>query len=779
MHLPPVRALALSVAAALAAISAAESASAAPSNVRVDLESVSSLDPARAQTPDGEAMSIASAERIEGSPEDELHLIGDAEVRHAGTVLTADRITYVQRTDEVSATGNARMSREGVSFSGPSMQFRLTSRSGSMDEADWEYGPRNVRGCAKNVRFLSGDRTTFEDVTLTTCKRGDDSWYISMNEMEIDEYDQTASGTGALLHFQGVPILGTPWFAFPISGERRSGILTPTYGMSSTRGVDIAVPYYFNLAPNYDYTLTPRVMSKRGVMLGNEIRAKYYNFEGLVDVNYLPNDRLTSEKRWSAHIAASYRWDKLAFNMDYNRVSDDDFLTDFSGSIRESSEAVLPQDYALSWTDTYWNARLRVTQNQTLRISGVTTIIPYEREPQFVFNGYAADVGGFELSTVFDATHFTHPFRMGGTRVVANQTVSYPLRGAGWFIIPKAEFMGAWYELEDMSRDAYYNGRDSNPSRYTHTLSLDAGLVFERDSSYFGRSAFQTLEPRIYYAYTPYRNQDDIPVFDSTVTDLSFATLFTPNLYSGYDRVSEANQLTAVLSTRYIDRDTGLELFRASVGQRQYFSDQNVRFIPEEKRSGALYDPYYAGINDPNTDVRSDLLGSVGARLTRDLYGSATVQYSSSLNRVVKAKTGVTWKPDNRSVLGLYYRYNYSATSTGIDGDNIKQIDFQMQWPITERLYALFRYNYSLYRKKPIELIGGFEWLDDCWTLRFAAQRYTTAANEEETNFFLQLELNGLGSIGINPLNELRRNIRGYQSTNPLPTATGPYDYYD
>ena len=199
-----------------------------------------------------------------------------------------------------------------------------------------------------------------------------------------------------------------------------------------------------------------------------------------------------------------------------------------------------------------------------------------------------------------------------------------------------------------------------------------------------------------------------------------------------------------------------------------------MHFIPEEKRR----DPYYQGITEPNANVRSDLLGSVGARLTRSLYASANLQYSSSLNRVMNVKTGLTWQPKRMSTIGLYYRYNYSANEL-TDDNNIKQIDFQMQWPITGRLYGLFRYNYSLLQDKPIEMIGGVEYLHDCWTLRFAAQRYTTTSNNDETNFFLQLELNGLGSIGTSPLSELQRNIKGYQTTTRVPDKIGQYDYYE
>lgn len=750
-----------------AALSALAGEVTAADTVRVKLDSVRSLDPSLG-APSNDAASFIEADRMEGSADDELHLYGNAQIRRGGTVLSADRITYRHAEDTVEAAGNARIARQGASFSGPSMLFRITSRSGEMPDAEWEYAPRNLRGCAKNIKFLSGDNTTMEDVTITTCRRDDEAWFIRMNELQIDEYDQSASGTGATLHFQGVPILGSPWFAFPISNQRRSGFLTPTYGMSSTRGVDLSIPYYFNIAPNYDYTLTPRIMTKRGVMMGNQFRFLLPNVEGELNLDYLPNDREYDDDRYGLRFEGEYRRDKLGFTVDYNRVSDDSYISDFSGNIRESSESVLPQEYTLTYDETYWNTFLRVTKNQTLDIENLDTE-PYERVPQFLWRGHTGDFNGFELETVLEATRFQHTRSdyVDGSRFVFHQTVSYPLAGPGWFITPKAQFLATSYDLD--SRD-YIN--NTTPGMTVPTLSLDAGLVFERDSTWFGRDAYQTLEPRIFYAWTPYRDQSEIPIFDSTIADLNFTTLFTENVYSGYDRVSEANQLTAVLSTRYIDKKTGLELFRASVGQRQYFNDQRVTF-PEGS-------PYYWYRDDGRVvgeqEVRSDLLASVGARLTRNITSSAAAQYSSAQNRFVKINAGLRWMPKPMSLMGLYYRYNYSPDDAY---NHIKQVDFAMQWPLTERLYGLFRYNYSLRGSKPLEVIGGLEYHHDCWIFRAVAQRYTTTSNEEETNFFLQLELSGLGSIGNNPLSELQRNIKGYQTRTSAPMTSAPYDYYE
>lgn len=767
MPLPPVKKIALSVSLALVSMASTALAQNAP---RVQLDIATKLD--ESLITDSDAASIVTADRIEGNPEDELHLIGNAEVRRGGAVLRGDKITYNHERDEVRAEGSAELSRAGASFSGPSMTFQLTSRSGSMQQAEWEYAPRNLRGCAKNVQFLSGDKTTFEEVKFTTCSRDEEDWYIRLKELEIDEYDKSASGRSAVLHFKGVPVVGTPWFAFPINKERRTGFLTPSYGMSSTRGIEFAVPYYFNLAPNYDYTLTPRLMVKRGIMLENEVRVLQNDFSATVNADYLPSDRVYDDDRYSFHVQSSYVKDKFSASIDYNKVSDDDYITDFSGNIRESSEAVLPQNYELAYTEKFWNTSLRVMKNQTLITEGGSTVVPYEKVPQFVFNAYRADWNGFELDGTVDVTRFSHPDRLGGSRLVVDQQVSYPVRGAGWFVVPKGRLLGTWYQLDDLERDSSGHYTDKSPSRFIPTFSFDSGLVFERDSTWFGRDAFQTFEPRIFYAYAPYRDQSDIPVFDTTIADLNFTTLFSENIFSGYDRVSEANQLSIVMSTRYIDKSSGLELFRASLGQRQYFSDQRVNFL--NSRSEEEYFGTSEGSALRN-DVRSDLLASVGARLTRTIASSATAQYSSSLNRLVKVNAGVRWTPQNMSIVGLSYRYNYAPENPD---DNIKQIDFAMQWPLTERLYALFRYNYSLYKNKPIEVIGGFEYLHNCWTLRFAAQRYTTASNEQESNFFLQLELNGLGSIGTSPIAELRRNIKGYQTREAMPGPSGIYDYY-
>lgn len=711
-----------------------------------------------------DSVSFVSANQIAGNPDDKLELIGDAEIRRGGAVLRGDKITYTQKTDEVEAEGNARLSMDGAVFSGPSMRFRLTEQSGSMTDAEYEFVPRHIRGCAKNIEFLAGNKTTFSDAKITTCKREDEAWFIRMDTLDVDEFEKTATGRNASLHFLGVPVFGSPWFSFPITNERRSGILTPTFGMSSSRGVDVAVPYYLNLAPNYDVTLTPRIMTKRGVLLQTDTRFLYNDFKAEVQGDFIARDRVTKTNRNGVRAQSSYDHGPFRAWVDYNHVSDDEYLNDFSSNIRETSESILPQDYGLSYTSTYWNGALTVEKNQALHVKGADYYKPYEREPHLQLNGHVGNWNGFEFRTYIDAARFKSDDRIDGDRLIVQQSASYPIIHPGWYVFPRASWLGSWYDLKHLDRNP--NLDKKRPSLTYPSLSIDTGLVFDRHTSLFNHKVRQTLEPSVYYSWAPNRDQSDVPFFDSTLSDLSYAPLFMTNEFADNDPINEANQVSTILTTKFFDEDTGLELLRASVGQR-YYTRRN--------RADGNGRSYKTG--------RNDLLASMTAHLPHHLSLDSTVQYAAKNKRLVKFNAGALWRPRPSSSIGLFYRYNDPGkdyhTSNSWTDEHIKQIDFSMQWPITNRLYALLRYNYSLYKHNTIEVLGGIEYVHDCWTARVVAQRYNTASDKKETSFFIQLELNGLGSLGTSPLSELKRNIAGYQSATAYPDRIGQYDYYE
>ncbi len=782
---PQITRLAAAVVCALAAFPAAAQIDAGE---KLPDELVSRLT-TDAEFPEG--ASLVSAEVIEGSPETVLVLTGDAEIRRTGERVKADKMTYTQETDVVTAEGNALVSRDGTTVKAPSLTYKLDEKTGTAQDADYEYAPRKLRGKAKEVCLKNDGITELSDVFFTTCPEGDKSWWIEMNKLTLDQYDQEGYGTGAVLKVAGgVPVMGSPWFTFPLTNERKSGLLTPTLGWSSEKGTEIALPYYFNIAPNYDYTLTPRLVSKRGVMLGNEGRFKWSHLEGTLVADYMPHDRRYDDDRFALKADVKGAWNGFGYGINYNRVSDKDYIDDFASDIRTSSDNIIAQDYWVTYGQKYWNTSVRVDKHQALRKIAETSR-PYEREPQFNWNAYVADLGGLELSTHLEATRYRHAvgtkkdnhWKTNGERYVAHQQVSYPMAGAGWFFTPKTELIASHYSL-----DHYYGSHADNDTSITRTVpifSADAGLIFERNLTAFGRDTIQTLEPRLFYAYIPYRkHQDAIPLFDTSAQDVSFGQLFQANEFAGYDRVSETNQISGALTTRFIDSDTGVEWVRAEIGQRYYFNDQRVGLD---------------GQRHELNDQRGDLMGSVATRLTRSLSTSAYAQYSYDRKSWEKANAGIRWQPKPMSVMSLYYRYNratynqltspenYKNNTWGFDDDKyLRQIDFSVQWPLSERWYILARQNYALDKHRFVDALVGLEHRSNCWTARLVAQRYLDDYTDDKgqqdfkynTTFFFQVELTGLGSVGSSPLETLQRSIRGYQTQTPTPSTYGTYDYY-
>jgi LPS-assembly protein len=723
----------------------------AQSTGRPQLRLERQLDENRAPVRD-RAPTFARALNVEGTVDEKLILRGDAEIRRGGTVLRGETITYTQATDIVNVEGQARVFRDGASFTGPRLDFRVDAQTGTMPDATFTYAARQGRGSAGLVEFLGSDRARMERARFTTCGPGDNAWWVQAEAIEFDGLDETATATFATLYFKGLPVLASPILSFPTSDRRKSGFLTPSFGLSSTLGTDISTPYYFNLAPNYDYTLTPRVMTKRGVLFENELRYLSPTQRATLVYDVIARDREFGASRDFAAVRYEYASPSgFAAGVNYNRASDDRYFVDFATNIVDTSQKVLPQDGYLAYNHVYWNTAVRITKNQVLQDPDLSQPVakPYERVPQATLNGYIADWRGFEAGVALDGTRFEHPTLEKGNRYIADIRTAYPILAPGWFVIPRARMSSTVYDL-----DPAFHPTDSTPTRTLPILSLDTGLIFERDVGWFGRAAQQTLEPRLFYAYIPFRDQNDLPNFDSALSDLNYSQLFTENIYAGSDRISEANQLTAALTTRILDAETGAERLRASIGQRYYFTDQRVT-LPGES---------------PRTSSATDVLGAVTAQLGRSWAIDLAAQYAAEPGEFVRATAGVRWQPRRASVLTAYYRYQ---------PDGISQVDISSQWPLSNRWYAVGRVNYSLEDKRLIDLVAALEYQQDCWLLRFAVQRFATTAQTTTTNFYLQLELNGLTSVGSSAANLLQRNIPGYQLLNPVPREPGRFEYYE
>ena len=703
------------------------------------------------------------AQSIEGVGDKVIEAWGAVELRDRTHRFNADWARYDSEKDEIWARGNVVVRRLSDTISGPELRMNRTTSTGFIKDAKYELGPSpsrpsqfHARGSADELILAGPDRYTATEATYTTCVASDE-WLLHMKALDIDQTRQVGTARSVILYFKEVPIMYTPWLDFPLGRDRKSGFLAPSFGSTGRRGLEMTLPYYANLAPNYDATISPRVMSKRGIELTTQFRYLFPNFRGELDASILPHDNQTATNRygfaWKHDQNLGTVLPGLAASVNINKVSDDFYFTDLSDHISSTSQTNLPREFLLSYNLANIGLAARVQRFQTLQDPVAPIIPPYNRTPQLLLNAQRLDLRGFDLALAGEYVHFVHPTLLSGDRATLYPSVAYPIKWGGVSITPKYGFHMSRYFVDDPSREEQYINRT------VPIASLDASVVFERDLTLFGQPYLQTLEPRAYYLQIPARKQTSIPNFDSAIADLSFAQLFSENRYTGSDRINDANQLTLALTSRLIDPATGNERLRVSVGERYYFADQKV----------TLYET-------PRTNRISDVVATATGRISDSWLLDSGVQYSPDNRQLERLNFGVRYQPSPGKVLNVSYRYVRELLTAETATTQIKQIDISGQWPITSNIYALARYNYSLFDHKLVEGLLGVEYNEGCWTLRLVGQQLATTTQNRTNAVFVQLELNGLSRIGTNPLDALRRNIPGYSKTNDAPSTAGRSD---
>lgn len=680
---------------------------------------------------------------MSGRPDREVILENNVEIIRGGTVLNADKATYDIVEDEVEATGSVRIRQFGDRYTGDDLRMRMDTGQGYISHPTYRLEANNAQGSAERIDFETQNRATVTDGTYSTCEGPDPDWYLQSSKLNLDRDRDIGTSSKTIVYFKGVPILATPYMSFPLSSERKSGVLPPTIGTTSKGGLEVLLPYYFNIAPNRDLTLYPRIITRRGLQLGAQGRYLGESYSGETRVEGLVKDRVTGTKRYAISSTHAQTFAPgITFASNLNHASDDNYPNDFPGTITAAAQRLLLRDMALSYSGSFWNASARASNYQILQDPLARIDRPYDRLPQLTLQAGRQNVKGFDWSVGSELTRFYHPTLLRGDRFVTNPRISYPIIDPGYFVTPSVSMHATAYRLDNTGSRS-----PSSLTRVLPTFSVDSGLIFERETSFLGNPATQTLEPRLFYVYTPnkYGDQTQFPIFDSGLADFNFSQIFSENRFSGHDRISDANQLTAALVSRYSD-SSGAERLRVAVAQRFNFEQPRVALSTFGEVS------------------RSDLLASVYGQLTASLSSEANMQYSQSLGRLVRANYGVRWQPKAKHVLNLAYRQDTREELASIS--RLRQFEVSGQWPITQRWYGVSRVNYSLRDKKVAEALVGLEYKEDCWIFRAVAQRVPTATSVATTSFFLQLELNGLSKIGSDPIQALRRNVPGYQIIN-------------
>jgi LPS-assembly protein len=712
--------------------------------------------PLHAQTvpairPDESGLPVTiEAEEISGRPDRQLNLERNVEITRGQTGLRADTACYYRIEDEVTANGHVQLWKFGDRYKGDALQLNLETGKGWVLNPQYHLQVNNAQGHANRIDFLSEDEAVVQDGTYSTCEGPNPDWYLKTSTLRLDSSRDLGSAGKTVIYFKGVPIIGSPMLSFSLSGARRSGWLPPTIGFGSKGSAEVMVPYYFNIAPNRDLTVFPRLFFDRGLQMGGTFRylgeTSRGPYNGETHLEYLANDRLAHRDRWwvdtlHSQVLApgwSYGWNAHA-------ASDDEYPSDFSRTVSASAVRQLLREIRTDYSARYWSLNLRVQSYQVLQdpaASGPSSPLwvtrPYDRLPQLNFHAGRYDVlGGFDWALDAEATRFSIPGTntVQGNRFVLAPQISYPFVHPGYFITPKLMLHAARYDLDN-------NAPYSNElSRTLPTFSLDSGLIYERQASLFGRALTQTLEPRLFYVRTPFKDQNQVPVFDTAVSGFNYAQLFTENRFVGADRVSDANQLTAAVVSRFIESN-GVERVRVAIGSRYYFTNPQVMLNSSET---------------PNQG-RSDALFAASGRLTDALSFDSGVQYDAQGSSLYSANAGVQWQPGPLKVINAEYRYQR---------DSFRNADLSGQWPLSMRWYGVGRVSYSLSDKKLLESLVGLEYKADCWVFRFGASRFVTASQNTSTPVFFQLEFNGLSRLGPgNALESFTKSVPGYTRVN-------------
>jgi LPS-assembly protein len=690
------------------------------------------------------------AEEITGRPDRQVNLDRNVEVTRGQSRITADTACYYRVEDEVTANGHVRMWRFGDRYQGDALELNLETGRGWLLHPTYHLQKSGAQGKASRLDFLSQDQAVISDGTYSTCEGPDPDWYLKSSTLRLDSGRDVGTAGKTVIYFKGVPILGAPALSFSLSGARRSGWLPPTIGFGSKGSGELMVPYYFNIAPNRDFTVFPRLFFDRGLQLGGTFRylgeTSRGPYSGDTHIEYLANDKLAHRDRWWVDTVHNQNigpgW---SFGWNAHAASDDEYPGDFSRTVAASAERQLLRELRTDYTAQYWSLSARVQNYQVLQDPASATNPalfvprPYDRLPQLNFHAGRYDVlGGLDWTVDAEATRFSHPDQhfIQGNRADLLAQLSFPFIRPGYFITPKLMLHATRYDLDN-------NTLGSNQiNRVLPTVSLDSGLVFERDAKLLGRAMTQTLEPRLFYVRTPYKNQDQIPVFDTAVAGFNYAQLFTENRFIGADRVSDADQVTGAIVSRFLE-STGAERLRLAVGSRYYFADPRVRLNAAE----------------PGNQSRSDALFAASGRISDTWSFDSGVQYDAQGHSLYSSNAGVQWQPGPMKVLNTEYRYQR---------DSFRNADVSGQWPLSLRWYGVGRLSYSLRDKKMLESLVGLEYKADCWVFRFGASRFVTAAQTTSTPMFFQLELNGLSHLGFgnNPLESFSRSIPGYTRLN-------------
>jgi len=669
-------------------------------------------------------------------------LSGNAVVQYGRQRLTADKIIFRQDAGEVEAMDDIHYSGPGLVIESTHARLYPEQEAGSLHDITYALPDQHIRGAASAIHLDGSERQQLERASYTTCPPGNTDWVLSARKVDLDRAEGTGIARDAKLEIKDVTVLYTPYISFPIDDRRKSGLLIPKYGHSDETGVDITVPWYWNIAPNHDATIVPRYMSDRGMMLGGEYRYLNTWSSNTLTAEFLPSDNNYEDKDRSL-VGLEHTgnpWPRLETFINASNVSDKNYFENFGTTLVQTSQISLERTAGTRYHGYWWDLGIKLQDFQTIDPAVASAERPYKQLPQIIFNA-APDkrVLGLKISTHAELNHFTHSDStvLTGTRFDIQPRLSFPLHRAAWYLDPAVSIRHTSYNLDNTA-----TGEPDTLDRTMPVVSLDAGTFFERNSRWGDTDYVQTLEPRLFYLYVPDKDQDELPVFDTGDYDPNFWTLFRENRFTGPDRMGDANQVTLAVTSRFLEPASGRQRFGASLGSQVYFRDRKVT-LPGEQ---------------PETDNSSDLFGELTLALARNWNADAELQWDPHQSQTSRNDYRLMYRAGPRQLVNLSYRHRR---------DSQEQTDLSFLWPLSPAWHTVGRWYYSIDDNQTIEALAGLGYESCCWGAQLVGRSYINDDSQNRnTEVYFQFELKGLGKLGTKVDDALERGILGYQSSN-------------
>lgn len=697
---------------------------------------------------------------------------GSAELQRGDQKLWADFVTHDSVTDTLNAHGEMVYQEKGMTFSGDSGFLDTSTDRGTFRNSQFVLTTVPSRGTARVVHLDSNKLSRYEKFTYTTCPPGNQDWLLHASNVKINKETGRGTATNAWMQFKSVPILYLPYMSFPVDDRRQTGFLTPSFGFAGKNsGFNISVPYYFNLAPNYDATFTPRYLTERGPLFLGEVRYLTEMTRGMMFAEVMPHDEaplrrneVRGDLRGQGRFLNDTRFtENLTAHIDANYISDRNYLNDVRSPLSITNASQVTSIGSVTYADSGFS--LTTAANYFQLTDPIYQTILKDQKPWYYLPKVQAnyttglfDTGILATGMVEIANFRNDGDRAMGQRLLVRPKLYYPFQTTYGFFTPSFTLHHSQYWLTNVQEN-----QAKQHSRTIPIFSVDSGLYFDREFKLADTPLVQTIEPRLFYVYIPYQDQTQLPPFDTTEYDFTLYQLFRENRYTGNDRIGDANQLTAALTTRLIDSTTGFERFRGTLGEIFYFQSPRL--------------PLLAGTVLPENRFFSNVVVETTTNITDNWSLRAGGQWNPENNNVARGLVGVQYNDRDNHLFNLAYRYrrdpvlDLTPVPTGYIGQSLSIADASFRVPVAKGWNLLGRWQYSTNFNTTLDAFAGFERETCCWRFSLVGRRFinnpaTGSVREPDYNygFFVQLELKGLGRLGDQVDNFLERSISGYRA---------------